>query len=104
MAGNAYTATQIQDKSGSLVYSVWAALEEARKWKQWLDDSIHTDTILGPTGVGVPTADLTLIRNSFADLAGTSGLYAVAHGTFAPSGASNYFFNAKSLSGLNYTG
>ncbi len=54
------------------------------------------------TGLGVSAADLVIIRNSFADLGGASGLYAVAHGTFAPSGASNYFFNAKNLTGLNY--
>lgn len=49
-------------------------------------------------------ADITLIRNSFADLGGTSGLWAVSHGTFAPAGASNYFSNAKNLTGTNYSG
>jgi hypothetical protein len=105
MAGNPYTAADINNRAGSLVYGVWQALDAARQFKLWLDDSSHNDTALGPSGsVGVPTADLTIIRNSFADLGGTSGLWAVAHGTFAPAGASNYFSNAKLLSGLNYTG
>lgn len=104
MAGNSYTATDINNRAGSLVYGVWQALDAARQFKLWLDDASHTDTVLGPTGIGVTTADLLVIRNSFADLAGASGLWAVAHGSFAPSGASNYFFNAKNLSGLNYTG
>jgi hypothetical protein len=82
-----------------------AALEDVRRFKLWLDDSSHNDAAIGPSGsVGVTTADLTIIRNSFSDLAGASGLWAVAHGTFAPTGASNYFSNAKLLTGLNYAG
>jgi hypothetical protein len=104
MAGNPYTAANINDRAGSLAYSVWAALEEARRFKLWLDDSSHNDAAIGPSGVGVTTTDLTVIRNSFADVAGSSGLWAVAHGTFAPGGASNYFANAKLLTGLNYAG
>jgi hypothetical protein len=104
MAGITYTASQIQDRAGSLANALWLSLEDVRRFKLWLDDTIHTDTILGPTGIGVPTPDLTLIRNSYSDLAGTTGLYGVAHGTVTPSGASNYFFNAKNLTGLNYAG
>lgn len=102
MAGNPFTALDINNRAGALVSGVWNSLEEARRFKLWLDDATHSDTALGPSGVGVPSADLTLIRNSFADLAGASGLWAVSHGSFAPSGASNYFSNAKQLTGLNY--
>jgi hypothetical protein len=104
MAGYALAALDINNRAGALSLGLWQALEDAHKFKQWLDDATHTDTVLGPTGVGVTTADLLIIRNSFADLAGTSGLYAVAHGTFAPTGASNYFSNAKQLVGVNYAG
>lgn len=100
MAGIAYTAVQLQNQAGLLAQSLWTSLEEARKFKLWLDDATHNDAAL--TGIGVPGADLTLIRNSMADLGGASGLWAVSHGTFAPSGASNYFSNAKQLTGLNY--
>lgn len=104
MAGNPYTALDINNRAGVLVTGLWTALEDVRRFKQWLDDSTHNDTAIGPSGVGVTTADLLVIRNSFADLGGASGLYAVAHGTFDPSGVNNYFFNAKQLTGLNYTG
>lgn len=102
MAGNAFTATDLNNRAGALVAGLWTSMEEVRRWKLWLDDATHADSVLGPTGIGVTSADLTLIRNSFADLGGTSGLWAVAHGTFAPSGASNYFSNAKQLTGLTY--
>ena len=104
MAGITYTAQQIEDRAGSLANALSLSLEDVRRFKLWLDDSIHNDTVLGPSGIGVPTANLTLIRNSFADLGGNTGLYAVAHGTFDPSGVNNFFFNAKNLTGLNYTG
>jgi hypothetical protein len=102
MAGFTLTATDINSRAGTLAYALWKALDDTHAFKLWLDDATHTDTLIGPTGVGVTTADLTIIRNSFADLGGASGLYAVAHGSFAPSGASNYFFNAKNLTGVNY--
>lgn len=100
MAGNPYTALDINNRAGALVSGLWTSLEEVRRFKLWLDDSIHNDTAL--TAVGVSAGDLTIIRNSFADLGGASGLWAVAHGSFAPSGANNYFFNAKNLTGLTY--
>jgi hypothetical protein len=102
VAGYTLAASDVNNRAGGLVVGLWQALEDVRKFKLWLDDATHSDTALGPTGIGVTSADLTLIRNSFADLGGASGLYAVAHGTFAPSGASNYFSNAKSLSGISY--
>jgi hypothetical protein len=102
MAGNPFTALDINNRAGALVSGLWNSLEEVRKFKLWLDDATHNDAAIGPSGVGVTTADLTIIRNSLADLGGASGLYAVSHGTFAPGGASNYFSNAKQLTGLNY--
>lgn len=104
MAGNPFTAADINARAGLLTTALWTSLEEVRKFKLWLDDSTHNDTALGPLGVGVTTPDLLVIRNSFADLGGASGLYAVAHGSFTPVGANNYFFNAKNLTGLNYAG
>jgi hypothetical protein len=102
MAGFPLTALDINNRAGALVTGLWTSLEEVRRFKLWLDDATHTDTALGPSGVGVLTPDLVVIRNSFADLGGTTGLYAVAHGSFDPTGANNYFFNAKNLAGLNY--
>lgn len=104
MAGNPFTAVDLNNRAGSLAYGVWRALQDARDFKLWLDDSIHTDAILTAAPYSVASADLAIIRSSMSDLGGTSGLWAVGHGSFAPAGASNYFFNAKNLSGLNYTG
>jgi hypothetical protein len=104
MAGYTIAALDVNQRAAALALGLWSALDDAHKFKLWLDDAAHTDTVLGPSGVGVTTADLLIIRNSFADLAGTSGLYAVAHGSYAPTGASNYFSNAKMLTGVNYAG
>jgi hypothetical protein len=92
----------VNAKAGGLVTSLWDNLDAIRRFKLWLDDSAHNDTYL--TNLGFAAGDITVIRNSFADLGGASGLWAVSHGTFAPAGASNYFFNAKALTGTNYTG
>lgn len=102
MPGLSLTATAIEDRSGILVVGLWEALEAVRRHKQWLDDTIHNDAALGSGGIGVAAGSLTVIRSTFTDLAGASGLYGVAHGTVTPSGANNYFFNAKNLTGLNY--
>jgi hypothetical protein len=105
MAGYTLTAAALNDRAGALANTLWQSLEQVRQFKLWLDDSTHTDTLIGPSStVGVSSADLTLIRTSFADLGGTTGLYAVAHGTYAPPGANNYFFTAKQLTGLYYAG
>lgn len=104
MAGFALKADDINNRAGQLARAVWQSLDDARAFKLWLDDTSHNDTALGPSGVGVTSADLTIIRNSFADLGGASGLWAVSHGSFAPAGANNYFFNAKSLGGIYWTG
>lgn len=101
MAGNLYTALDVNNRAGALVAGLWNTLNDVHTFKLWLDDATHNDAAL--TAVGMAGADLTLIRNSFADLGGASGLWAVAHGSFAPAGASNYFSNAKQLTGLNYT-
>lgn len=101
-AGVAVTANEINSKAGALVTNLWNALNDVRNFKLWLDDSIHNDSYL--TALGFSAPDIAAIRNAYADLGGASGLYSVAHGSFAPAGASNYFFNAKALTGTNYSG
>ncbi len=102
MAGYPVIAADINSKAGGLVTSLWDDLEAIRRFKLWLDDAAHGTSYTA--GLGISGADDTLIRNGVADLGGTSGLWAVAHGTFAPAGASNYFFNAKNLTGVNFAG
>jgi hypothetical protein len=104
--GYPVTAADINAKAGALVTNLWDALDQIRRYNLWLTDALHTDTYfnnLGITGTS-SSGDLQLLKNSFADLAGAAGLYGVAHGTVTPGGASNYFSNARQLTGTNYTG
>lgn len=104
--GYSANTADINNKAGGLVVALWTNLEEIRKFKLWLDDAVHTDGFLNAAGITgtASSGDVKVLRDSFADLGGASGLWAVAHGTFAPGGASNYFVNAKNLSGVTYAG
>jgi hypothetical protein len=107
--GYPVSAADVNNKAGQLVTSVWDNLNDLHRFYLWLTDSAHTDTYLnnlaggGITGTAT-SGDVQTLRNSIADLGGSSGLWAVAHGTFTPSGSNNYFFNAKLLTGTNFTG
>lgn len=103
MAGTTFTAPQFNAQAGLLVQSLWTSLEECRRMKLWLDDSTHTDGILTASPYSVASGDLSVIRTAFADLGGSSGLWAVAKGTYVPPGVNNFFFTAKQLTGLSYT-
>jgi hypothetical protein len=105
-AGYPIVGTDINNQAGRLVVAAWQSLNDIRQFKLWLDDAVHTDAFLNTAGItgSASTGDVKLLRDSFADLGGASGLWAVSHGTFAPAGASNYFTNAKNLAGLNYAG
>lgn len=104
--GYPIAAADVNAKAGALVTACWDSLDQVRRFALWLNDATHTDAFLNNLGITgtASSGDVQTLRNSFADLGGPSGLWAVAHGNFAPSGASNYFFNAKALTGTNYTG
>ena len=104
--GYQVTAADINNRAGSLVVACWTNLAALHDFKQWLDDSAHNDaylTTLGFTG-NSSAGDVKTLRDSIADLGGTTGLWAVAHGTYVPGGTNNFFFNAKNLSGVNFAG
>lgn len=104
--GYPVAAGDVNNKAGALVTNLWDALDQVRRFNLWLTDSLHTDSYLNNLGItgSASSGDVKLLRDSFNDLAGSAGLYVVAHGTLAPAGASNYFFNARQLTGTNYTG
>lgn len=104
MAGFQLTATGINDRAGALAQAVWRSLNDAHDFSLWLNDSIHTDAILGPTGVGVTSAELTVIRASFADLGSANGLWGLAHAQKTQLAVNDFFFNAKNLFGVYYGG
>jgi hypothetical protein len=100
MAGIGFDANAIEQKAGLISQQVWDALQEAREFYLWLQD--HSSASV--QALGVSSADDTLIRNAMGDLGGPSGLWSVGHNKTTPSGASDYFFNAKQLTGTNYAG
>jgi len=100
--GYPVVTADINNKAGALVTNLWQALDACRQFKLWLDDSAHNDSYL--TALGFSAGDITTLRAAFADLGGTTGLWAVSHGTYDPPGTNNFFFNAKLLTGTNYAG
>jgi hypothetical protein len=98
MAGIPYTGADLELKAGLLANNLWQALDDARNWYWWLQDNAAAFATLGIS------ADQTLITGAAGDLGGPAGLWAVAHSKFAPGGSSDYFANAKKLTGTNYAG
>lgn len=103
MAGFTIAAKDINDRAGALARAVWLALDDAHNFSSWLNDATHSDTALGPSGIGVTTADLLIIRNSFADLGSVNGLWGVAHAQKTVASTNDFFFNAKQLGGIYWT-
>lgn len=105
-AGLEVSGPSVNARAGNLVVALWNTLDDIHKFKLWLDD--HNDTYLNSIGIsGTATtagSDVKVLRDSFADLGGASGLWAVSHGSFDAPGLTNYFFNAKNLTGTNWAG
>jgi hypothetical protein len=102
MAGYDITDSGVNNSAGQITRALWDNLDAAHRFYLWLNDATNTDAALVARGVG--QANLDIIRPAFADLGGPSGLWAVAHGTYDPSGVNNFFFNAKKLTGVTYAG
>lgn len=103
MAGFELKALDINNRAGSLARAVWQSLDDAHAFSLWLADATHTDALLGPSGVGVTTADLTIIRAAFTDLGSSNGLWGVAHTLKTVPSVNDFFFNAKQLGGIYWT-
>lgn len=106
-AGYSVTAGDVNTKAGSLVTSLWDNLDQINRFYKWLTDSAHNDAFLNGIGVtgSSSSGDVKALRDSISDLGNTTnGLWAVSHGLFVPGGVNNYFFNAKNLTGTNFTG
>jgi hypothetical protein len=99
MAGISFTGADVEMRAGLVVANLWSALDDARAWYWWLQD--HNSAVFTTLGI---TGDETTIRTAAGDLGGPSGLWSVAHSKIAPSGASDYFFTAKLLTGTKYSG
>lgn len=100
MAGITFTGAELEQRAGFVAQNLWNALDDARQWYLWLNDSSHSG-IWTPLGIAT---DQSLIMGAAGDLGGPGGLWSVAHSKTTPSGASDYFSNAKQLTGLIYAG
>jgi hypothetical protein len=104
MAGYQLTALDINNRAGLVARAVWEALDDAHTFSLWLADAAHTDALIGPTGVGVTSADLVTIRAAANDLGSANGLWGVAHNSKTVLSTNDFFFNAKLLGGIYWTG
>lgn len=105
MAGRSLTALDINNRAAAVVEQLWSALDQANQLYKWLADSANSTAVLTASPVNLPSADDTTIRAAISDLgSSTNGLWAVSHGIYVPGAVNNFFFNARKLSGVNYTG
>jgi hypothetical protein len=90
-AGIPIAKADVDQRAGGLV--VRNDLYACSQFKAWLD-SVN-DTFL--TGLGYNAGDITVLRGSFTDL---TKLYNIAHAADTQGTASDFFFNARNLSGV----
>jgi hypothetical protein len=94
MAGYPITKQDVDSRAGYLVFTLRETFDGVVTLKAWLDSK--TDTEL--TGMGWTSAEVTILRASFTDLA---KLGQIAHAAATQAAVSDFFFNAKSLTGLS---
>lgn len=105
MPGRELTSLDVNNRAAAVVEQLWSALEEASKLYRWLSDANITGASdANLIAAGLTTEDITAIRAAATDLGGPSGLWGVAHAQSHPSGNNDFFFNAKLLAGINFTG
>lgn len=97
--GFAVAKTDVDQRAGGLVQQLWQVLDDIRRQKLWLDDAAHNDAFL--TGLGYSAGEISTLRAAFTDL---DKLRQVAHAAATQAAVNDFFFNAKNLTGVNYTG
>jgi hypothetical protein len=101
-AGYAITKTDLDNRMGSAVVALRDAFIAIVALKAELDDStiLPTATMTGsaPTGLAYSSADDTMIRAAFTDLA---KLWDISRNVATQSTTNDFWFNAKHLCGLN---
>jgi hypothetical protein len=83
----------VDQRVGGLAFNLRATLDQIQTVKTWLDSKLDSDL----TGLGYSAAEVTTMRAAFTDM---DNLRKVAHGLQAQPGASDFFFNASKLTGL----
>lgn len=104
-AGRALSATDINNRAAAVVEQLWSALDQAHQLYLWLSDTgITGASDANLIAAGLQAADVTAIRNAITDLGSPNGLWGVAHTQKTVSAVNDFFFNAKKLTGVNFTG
>jgi hypothetical protein len=85
--------TTVDQRVGSLAWNLRTTFDQVQTVKTWLDGKLDAEL----TGLGYSAAEVTLLRAAFTDM---DNLRKVAHGLQAQPGASDFFFNANKLTGL----
>ena len=96
------TIGDVNTQAGTLVNNLWNDLEALNRFNNWLNDSAHNNTYL--TSLGFSGGEITTLRAAISDLGSGTGLYGIAHGSLNLLVVNNFFFNAKAMTGVNYTG
>lgn len=97
--GVAVAKVDVDGRAGGLVGQLWRNLDEIRRFKAWLDDSAHNDAFL--TGLGYTAGEITTLRAAFTDL---NKLQQISHAGATQAATSDFFFNAKALTGVDWSG
>jgi hypothetical protein len=93
------TKADMDNLAGRLALALWQAFDDVRVFKLGLDDSIHNDAYL--TALGYSGGDITSLRAAFTDL---DKLRQISHAGAIQAATNDFWFNAKNLTGLSYTG
>lgn len=104
MTGRQLTALDINNRAAAVVEQLWSALDQAHQLALWLSDSNNATAALTAAPISLSSADDTAIRAAILDLGSVNGLWGVAHAQKTVTAVNDFFFNAKKLSGVNYTG
>jgi hypothetical protein len=95
-AGFAVTKDSVNNRAGSLVLTLRQCFDDINNFNGFLNQASTTDASL--TTLGMTQAEVTTLRNSFADLA---KLVQVGRAAAVQAAPSDFFANAKQLLGPN---
>ena len=92
------TIADVSAECGRSVVDLVNAMNHCSALNTMLNDADRYGGQAGLVALGASSADATLLIASFADL---QNLHLTAHGQRAQAVASDFFFNAKKLMGVN---
>lgn len=97
MPGYPISRNEIDQQIGNAVTDLRDALARCSALNDQLTGDTLTAAVLGALDQPYTSAEITLIQNSFGDLA---ALYRIAHAQQQQVGNNDFFFNARHLTGV----